>query len=775
MLSAILALAPLFDDPQIREATASASQEGNPLQHLWDGDLDTRWAAEGRPWIEISFDRLLEISAFEIAPYLSEEREYRFVLQVPAGEGWRPAGTLHSVRAAHGLQLVPLPEPISTARLRIACQGNNANDWNTYYELRFPGVQPPAPPPAPTVPRPSNLPTRMGLVAEVFAENPMLASPVAVHVDPSGAVFVTETQRRKKQNLDIRNNADWIDVELALGSVAEKEAFLRANLTPERSEENRRRVDDYNKDGSHDWRDLMAVPDRVHRLVDVDGDGGADEATVYADDLAGVVSGVAAGVFAHRGEVFVTQCPDVYRYRDTDGDGRADERDAIASGFGVHIAYGGHNMHGLIVGPDGRLYWSIGDIASDHHPWEGAVFRCWPDGSEFEVFARGLRNPQELAFDEYGDLFTGDNDGDFGDRERWVHVLAGADYGWRMNFQLQTQSWGAPTGNYSVWIEDGLWRPPFEGRAAYAQPPVANIQDGPCGLTYYPGIGLDESFDGTFFLAHFRGGTNSSVRRLRNGGCDPPARRGRGGRRRHRGDRARLRIGRRALPLRLDQRLGREAGGQAAPGLRSHARAAPGADRDPAAPGARLERGPARSARRPARCAELRRAPRGATRARRPGARDREAIGLRPEGPGRAGRAARALGTRPAGAGGRQPVRPRGVGHARSARGDARPGSARRGRARVRACSAYPRGPCERGRAPAAAVPAAHRALTAGRARGRADCAGHPQRRGQRPRAAPRLHAGPARVRRSTSPGSAAHPPVAGRAVGCGGRPASSC
>lgn len=516
MLSAILALAPLFDDPQIREATASASQEGNPLQHLWDGDLDTRWAAEGRPWIEISFDRLLEISAFEIAPYLSEEREYRFVLQVPAGEGWRPAGTLHSVRAAHGLQLVTLPEPISTARLRIACQGNNANDWNTYYELRFPGVQPPAPPPAPTVPRPSNLPTRMGLVAEVFAENPMLASPVAVHVDPSGAVFVTETQRRKKQNLDIRNNADWIDVELALGSVAEKEAFLRANLTPERSEENRRRVDDYNKDGSHDWRDLMAVPDRVHRLVDVDGDGGADEATVYADDLAGVVSGVAAGVFAHRGEVFVTQCPDVYRYRDTDGDGRADERDAIASGFGVHIAYGGHNMHGLIVGPDGRLYWSIGDIASDHHPWEGAVFRCWPDGSEFEVFARGLRNPQELAFDEYGDLFTGDNDGDFGDRERWVHVLAGADYGWRMNFQLQTQSWGAPTGNYSVWIEDGLWRPPFEGRAAYAQPPVANIQDGPCGLTYYPGIGLDESFDGTFFLAHFRGGTNSSVRRLRN-------------------------------------------------------------------------------------------------------------------------------------------------------------------------------------------------------------------------------------------------------------------
>ena len=65
----------------------------------------------------------------------------------------------------------------------------------------------------------------------------------------------------------------------------------------------------------------------------------------------------------------------------------------------------------------------------------GAVFRCDSNGSNFEVYAMGLRNPQELAFDNHGNLFTFDNTGDIGDKARVVYVLDNTDSGWDMAHQ----------------------------------------------------------------------------------------------------------------------------------------------------------------------------------------------------------------------------------------------------------------------------------------------------------------------------------------------------
>jgi glucose/arabinose dehydrogenase len=72
-------------------------------------------------------------------------------------------------------------------------------------------------------------------------------------------------------------------------------------------------------------------------------------------------------------------------------------------------------MSGVEIGPDGRIYWQIGDIgfsgkSSDGKSWEfpnsGVIARSEPDGSGFEIFASGLRNTHEFAFDAYGNLIS---------------------------------------------------------------------------------------------------------------------------------------------------------------------------------------------------------------------------------------------------------------------------------------------------------------------------------------------------------------------------------
>lgn len=334
---------------------------------------------------------------------------------------------------------------------------------------------------------------------ELFAAGADVANPVAFTIDELGRVFVCETFRQNHGVSDNRGqNREWVDADLASQSVADREAYHRRLLGPE--------VADWE---SHD--------DRVRLLVDTDGDGRADEVSAYAEGFHRLIDGTAAGLLARRGDLYMTCIPALYRLRDLDGDGRIaqapPEREILSEGYGCRVAYRGHDLHGLTLGPDGRLYFSIGDrgYRVEHEggmvaePGRGAVFRCRPDGSEFEVFATGLRNPQELAFDDLGNLFTVDNNCDGGDKARLVHVVPGGDSGWTMEYQY--------LADRGPWNREGMWELPHEGQPAWIVPPLAHIGAGPAGLAAYPGTGLPERFAGRFLLCDFRGGAaQSSVR-----------------------------------------------------------------------------------------------------------------------------------------------------------------------------------------------------------------------------------------------------------------------
>ena len=334
-----------------------------------------------------------------------------------------------------------------------------------------------------------------GLEVTLWAAEPMLANPVAFDVDARGRVFVAETFRQETEGVpDNRTFPEWLRDDLTLQTVADRaEMYLKHH--PEFAEQ---------------WTD---ADDRIRLLEDTDGDGRADRSVVYAHGFRDLMDGTGAGVLARGDDVYYTCIPRLWKLTDADGDGVAESGEALHHGYGVRVAFRGHDMHGLILGPDRRLYFSIGDrgyhVQTAEGEWlsepgRGAVFRCELDGSGLEVYAHGLRNPQELAFDDQGNLFTVDNNCDAGDRARLVYLMEQGDSGWSMNFQYLPDR--------GPWMSEDWWKPAGEGKdqPAFLNAPLANITAGPSGFAHYPGVGLPAEYDDSFFIVDFRGGAGYS-------------------------------------------------------------------------------------------------------------------------------------------------------------------------------------------------------------------------------------------------------------------------
>lgn len=329
-----------------------------------------------------------------------------------------------------------------------------------------------------------------GLEVKLWAAEPMLANPVAFNIDERGRVFVTETYRYRSSTLDIRNYLWMREEDLASRTIEDRAEMLARNFGPEGVKE-------------------LSVESEIVRLVeDTDGDGVADRSGVYAEGFNSTLDGIASGVMARRGEVWVTNIPSVWKLT---GERKAETRTEISRGYGVHFSLTGHDLHGLTWGPDGKIYFSFGDRGAHvktkegttlNTPDNGAVYRMNPDGTQLEIFADGLRNPQSLLFTENGDMVIGDNDSDSPDEERLVHVVEGSETGWRIGYQHSPL---APVEIKGPWAAEKMWTPRWDGQPAFILPPICNIEDGNSGVAYYPGTGLNNSFFGQIFICHFKG------------------------------------------------------------------------------------------------------------------------------------------------------------------------------------------------------------------------------------------------------------------------------
>lgn len=350
----------------------------------------------------------------------------------------------------------------------------------------------------------ATIPAGTSLKVEADFKNQGLKSPTALTFDEQGNVYVAETHRFRHGIEDDRNNLFWYLDDLA------------AMTTDDRLKLHEKWYGKVSK------KFMTEKSEVIRRFSDSNGDGSFDKVNVFSDGYNDVLDGTGAGVFYYDGSLYFACIPKIYKLRDTDNDGVADEKKIVEEGFGVRISLSGHDLNGFTLGPDGRIYGTIGDrgyslITKEgkeyRYPHEGAAFRFEPDGTGFEVFHTGLRNPKEIAFDEFGDAFSVDNNSDQGDKARIVHLVEGGETGWQMEHQAMHtfhRSIGLEKRPPNRWMNERMWEMRNDEQPAYILPPSALLTAGPSGLTYHPGAGFLESEKGRFLICDYKGGAASS-------------------------------------------------------------------------------------------------------------------------------------------------------------------------------------------------------------------------------------------------------------------------
>jgi putative membrane-bound dehydrogenase-like protein len=187
-------------------------------------------------------------------------------------------------------------------------------------------------------------------------------------------------------------------------------------------------------------------------------------------------------------DLYVASLGTISILRDQDGDGRAEERRDIAKDLPARL-FPLHQNNAIKFGPDGRLYFGLGAANNSAHETNeltATILSVNPDGSDLQVFARGLRNAYGLAFNASGEMFATDNapqgmavvPGD-----ELNHIERGKDYGYPESYE-QPLPGGSSVG------------------PVYIFPPHSS----PDGITFYNGNAFPPEYaDNAFVTSWMRG------------------------------------------------------------------------------------------------------------------------------------------------------------------------------------------------------------------------------------------------------------------------------
>ena len=166
---------------------------------------------------------------------------------------------------------------------------------------------------------------------------------------------------------------------------------------------------------------------RLWTFRDTDANGAADEQTLFAEgfnELLGFAIQDDTNIYlSDRGRISLAE--------DLDADGVADQIRPLVQ----DLPNGRHQNNSIALGPDGRLYITLGSTCNDCiEPSElsASILTLNLETSELEIYATGLRNPYDLVFTPLGELWATDNGSDppCATPDELNRVLPQTHYGW---------------------------------------------------------------------------------------------------------------------------------------------------------------------------------------------------------------------------------------------------------------------------------------------------------------------------------------------------------
>ncbi|MBL9090400.1 MAG: discoidin domain-containing protein [Planctomycetaceae bacterium] len=404
--------------------TSSAEQPERSPREAVDGDEKTRWAGDNAQpghWLQLEFSEPRRFSACRLV-WEFPDRKYLYRLEASAdGKTWQPL-----VDAAREPRPGREELKFDQAGVRYLRLTHLGNHWPSVRELQLFGDGPlPRPVKAPAIPVGVDPAEEAAILktlkipdefeATLYAAPPTVDCPVFVAAAPDGTLYVSSDRN---------------------GSLGRK-----------------------------------AKQGRIVRLRDRDGDGHADEAKLFVDDVDSP-----RGLVVDGDTIYLLHPPHITAYTDHDGDGVADESKIIVKNIGWTFKDrpADHGSNGLELGIDGWLYAAIGDFGfleaegTDGRKLQcrgGGVVRMRPDGTGLELYSFGTRNILEVAMSPLLDGFARDNTNDGGGWNiRFHHFTGDDDHGYPRMFKNFADEIVAPLADYgggsgtgACWIDEPSW------------------------------------------------------------------------------------------------------------------------------------------------------------------------------------------------------------------------------------------------------------------------------------------------------------------------------